>query len=378
MAAFLLVLLALLAVATEWLCGRLLPADAFDAPPLKRYIRLREIPPGSKLSLTPDDAMLKASDSLVKKPYRLAVDADGFVEPSIIHEKADLTIAFLGGSTTESTYVDETRRYPYLAGRRVERALGLKVNALNGGASGNHTMHANLILVSKVLPMRPDVVVMMEAMNDLGTMLLEGRYWNTNPSRSIIEAPAEALLKGSVSDGAKLMLRNMFPNTFTAFRRARAGLARINPDALPGIAADDEFGAKRGEKLRVDESAIRADFRSSLVQFVQTTRAWGAKPVLMTQASRITEKPDAIVLNAFHALERQNGVSYATYKRLYDSLNATTREVAATLDVPLVDLAAGVEPSRKYIYDSVHLNEAGSDLVANLVAERLTALLRRP
>lgn len=85
----------------------------------------------------------------------------------------------------------------------------------------------------------------------------------------------------------------------------------------------------------------------------------------------------ALVLDGFRALERHNRVSYATYKRIYDSFNATTREVAATLDVPLVDLAAGIEPSRKYIYDSVHLNEAGSDLVATLVSDRLTSLLRR-
>lgn len=369
--------LALLAIATEWLCGRMLPTDAFDAPPLKRYIRLREIPPGSKLSLTPDDAVLKTTDSLVKKPYRVDVDLDGFIEPSTIHQKPDLTIVFLGGSTTESMYVDANKRFPYLAGRRVEATLGLKVNSLNGGTSGNHTMHANLVLVSKVLPRRPDVVVLMEAMNDLGTMLLEGRYWNSNSSRSIVEAPAEALLNGSVSDGAKLMLRNIFPNTFVAFRRARAGLARLNHDALQVIAPDDEFDARRGQSLSIDETAMRNDFRSSLVQFVQTARAWGAKPVLMTQASRITEKPDGIVLDAFRALERHNRVSYATYKRIYDSFNATTREVAATLDVPLVDLAADVEPSRKYIYDSVHLNEAGSDLVARLVAERLASLLHR-
>ena len=47
------------------------------------------------------------SDSLAQKPYVLRVDRQGFIMPSKIHDHPDLTIAFLGGSTTECIYVDE-------------------------------------------------------------------------------------------------------------------------------------------------------------------------------------------------------------------------------------------------------------------------------
>ena len=57
-----------------------------------------------------------------QKPYVLRVDRQGFIMPSKIHDHPDLTIAFLGGSTTECIYVDEDNRFPYLVGRLLERA----------------------------------------------------------------------------------------------------------------------------------------------------------------------------------------------------------------------------------------------------------------
>ena len=61
------------------------------------------------------------SDGLEQKPYVLRVDRQGFIMPAKIHDHPDLTIAFLGGSTTECTYVDEDQRFPYLVGRLLER-----------------------------------------------------------------------------------------------------------------------------------------------------------------------------------------------------------------------------------------------------------------
>ncbi len=58
-------------------------------------------------------------------------DPDGFMRPSAVHSRPDITIIFLGGSTTACLAVDEEKRFPYLAGRLLERRTGLAVNAYN-------------------------------------------------------------------------------------------------------------------------------------------------------------------------------------------------------------------------------------------------------
>jgi hypothetical protein len=128
---------------------------------IKRYIKLREFNPLYRDVLVPNQEAMQMSDSLAQKEYVLRVDRQGFIMPSKIHDHPDLTLAFLGGSTTECTYVDEDNRFPYLVGRLLERETHLKVNSYNAGRSGNNTLHCLNILLNKVVNLKPDIVVLM-------------------------------------------------------------------------------------------------------------------------------------------------------------------------------------------------------------------------
>ena len=114
---FLLVFLVVcgLALATEkilaWKAGNLR-----HTAEVKRYIKLREFPPGYADILLPPKEALTVSDTLVRRDYLIRVDDHGFIMPSKVHEHPDLVLAFLGGSTTECIYDDENNRFPYLAG----------------------------------------------------------------------------------------------------------------------------------------------------------------------------------------------------------------------------------------------------------------------
>lgn len=83
----------------------------------RRYILLREHEPLKNVIVEPNDSYMKISDSLVQKKYRLRVDENGFIMPSKIYDQPDMSIVFLGGSTTECLYMDEENRFPYLTGR---------------------------------------------------------------------------------------------------------------------------------------------------------------------------------------------------------------------------------------------------------------------
>lgn len=80
-------------------------------PNTKRYIALREIKPLTDIYIMPDNDEMLQTDSLIRKKYRLRTDANGFIMPSVIHDKPDIVLAFLGGSTTACLYVDEEKRF---------------------------------------------------------------------------------------------------------------------------------------------------------------------------------------------------------------------------------------------------------------------------
>jgi hypothetical protein len=115
----------------------------------------------------PPDLALRTSDGLEQKPYQVRTDADGFMLPYNIYDKPDLTLVFLGGSTVACIYVDEDQRFPHLAGQLLEQKTGKKITSINSGVGGNNSLHSIDVLLNKIIPIKPDVVVMMHNINDL-------------------------------------------------------------------------------------------------------------------------------------------------------------------------------------------------------------------
>jgi lysophospholipase L1-like esterase len=185
-------------------------------------------------------------------------DQHGFIGPTEVHVDPDYKIVFLGGSTTECLYMEEKERFPYLVGRLLEQKMGKKFNTYNGGVSANESMHSMNILMNKVLPMHPTVVVFMNNINDLVVLRSQGSYWHTDSLKSHVQTSK---------------------NVFTRFE-------------LPVT------------KHNVSDEAIALEFKRNLETFVAVCRIRGIKPVLMTQANRV-EKDD--LYHHFNDVIRQVG-----------------------------------------------------------------------
>ena len=337
---------------------------------IKRYIKLREFNPLYRDILVPDQGAMQMSDSLAQKPYVLRVDRQGFIMPSKMHDHPDLTLAFLGGSTTECTYVDEDQRFPYLAGRLIEQQTGLKVNSYNAGRSGNNTLHCLNILLNKVVNLKPDIVVLMENINDLAILMYEKTYWNTNPSRSpILEKPPNFK---TVGQDLRQMFYTVRDLTFPNLSRELKKLFHSEHTSK-----GDEFKEVRGTKITIDQDLLVREFSLNLQTFINLCRARGITPVLMTQASRLTEAPDPLIKKLMHQLETSQGITYGEFKAAFDRLNQTIREVGAKNQVLVIDLAREIPPVKENICDVAHFNDQGSRLVASRLAADLTPLITR-
>ena len=290
--------------------------------------------------------------------YVLDVDADGFIEPATIHADPDLRIVFVGGSTTECLYVTPDLRFPYLAGRLLERELGASVNALNGGKSGNNLMHSLLAVIGKVLPLRPDYLVLMHNVNDLGVLTRAGSYWNNSSDFALVRRRKRDI-ESVVRD-----IRDMsVPRTYRAVRRTLRG---------------ELFGAARAATLPVpapDADGAGDDFESALRSVVGVARAWGVRPVLMTQV--VSGSPTEEVAGNYLAEDKlkRRGFSADTFASAHLFFNAIIRHVAATEGIPLIDLA-GEKWERDDLYDGLHFSDQGSERAARHISRSLAEFIR--
>lgn len=318
---------------------------------VQRYIVLRERRPDSDIPQTPPKDLAELANGLERKSYPFRVDSDGYLRPSQVHQKPDLTVAFLGGSTTECMFMQEEERFPYLVGRLMEKELGLKVNTLNAGASGNNSMHDLLVLQGKVLSKKPQAVVLMECINDLNFLVVMDEYWNPHATRGIVYDKEYGPIKTWI---------------------ARHMIGR--PD--PGPAMGDEFSAQRGKMRTLNIPALTDSFRKNMELFVYICRLHGIKPVLMTQFNRFTETPEPNLLRQMEHIFKDWGTTYEGYRDAYRALLDTMRAVAREQKVDLIDLDAQVPKTKEYLYDTVHLLPKGSALVADIVAPRLAEILK--
>ena len=338
----------------------------------RRYINLREILPGVDTVDVPPDRAVRESDGLVQKPYRVRTDSRGFMLPYNRYEKPDLSLVFLGGSTVACIYVDEESRFPYLVGNLLAQKTGKKITSINSGVGGNNSLHSLDILLNKIIPLRPDVVVMMHNINDLVALIYDRTYWSKNPTRAaIVNFSFYKNLTGLKA--LTTLARDLYiPNLHAA--------TRILSHKIFGKKVkepDDEFAYIRGKKLTVDAAAILDEFKMNLNTFINLCRARRITPVLMTQFNRYRPNPDPKVLKAMQGFQSDSGIPVSEFIELYARFNQAVREVGQANGVLVIDLAALIPQDKQYMYDVVHLNTRGSRLAAQLISERLQPLVAR-
>lgn len=329
-----------------------------------RLLVLREAGVLLDTVVSPSADYVPGATTLDRGSQRLRTDANGFIRGAE-DISASPDIIFFGGSTTECLYVGEEHRFPSRVGSLLRKTNGDKVVTANAGVSGNHSLHSVVSLLAKGIPTRPSAVVLMENINDLVTLQHTGSYWGKGPqSRALV-------VDANIRDGRRKWQKFVSsaldwwtPNiaAYIAERFPRvariAGLAKAPPA--------DEWEGFRG-RTEVSFDQISADFRSSLTSFVRLAKSWGITPVLMTQPNVYDDHQNRLLPGtALPATPTEVGfaVEYAEFTDII-------REVAAAEGCQLIDLAVAVKPSEEFLYDPVHLNEAGSRRAAQIIAENL-------
>lgn len=329
-----------------------------------RVIRLREFKPFmSDCSFPPQNNY----DTLVYKRYKLRIDNNGFIIPSKRYLHPDISLVFLGGSTTVCHYIDETLRFPYLTGVLLENKLGIKINPYNAGRSGNDSLHSINILLNKILPLKPQIAIMMHNINDVTTLAYEHSYWNDNKSKSAIID----INKEITTNYLRIMRDRIIPNIATQIRTISINIKnKLRGDHASG----DEFAHIRGKIITINKTEAIEQFEMNLETFIKICQARKIVPVLMTMPSRLKESPDDLIVYIFNNAETK--LNYQDCRELFDAFNDSIRNKAKENRILLIDLAKAIPQEAEYMYDTVHYTETGSIQIAHRVSEQLEPIIK--
>jgi len=338
-----------------------------DPIEISRFISLREFNPDPYLDqiYKPSDSYMSHTQNLEQKEYRVRTDANGFIvgekdfSKKIQAQKID--IIFWGGSTTECLWVEEENRFPYLVSENLKNRNREVLRVVNGGVSGNNSMHSLFAHEAKGIPLEPSFAVMMDAINDMTLLTKTLSYWDAPDSKAFVKSlyASKPIAKKEISVEKNIF----FPNIAMLVQKVVS--QKQNAEIIT-----DEWEVYRKRKYATEKivNALETQFRSSLKSFVSVNRAWGIEPILMTQFNRLNTG-DVFVRKAYE--ENQQPVSYNEFVRLYKRSNEIVREVANEEKVFLIDLDKQVPQTSEFIYDSVHVNTKGSKVVAGVISKAL-------
>ncbi len=345
------------------------PPELSKGPETVRAIRLREHHPGLSKIINPTEHYLAKTDNLIDQDYSFRIDDNGFILPHNNYDDPVHKIVFIGGSTTECMYVSESVRFPYLVSQIMEEETGKLINSYNAGAAGNSSIHSLDILLNKIMPMEPDIVVIMHAINDYSILAYDHSYWPVGTPRSeliTINDYFPKISKETFLWHFKSLLRMMYPNIYKKLFLIKENILNPSKPTKPW----DEWEGRRHMIKERDFDFMQKEFNWALQMLVTACKTHGITPVLMTQASRYKESPDDFIVESMAPILNA-GIAYETFKQEFDTFNDITRNVAKDNEILLIDLAKLVPQEKEYIYDVMHYNDTGSKFVANIISEKL-------
>jgi hypothetical protein len=340
---------------------------------IPRYIRLREYPPFFAGQFIPAEDDLLYADNLVRKAYPFQIDANGFIMPSKIHQKPDLTMIFLGGSTTACHFVGEKNRFAYLAGHLLEKETGLKINSYNSGVGGSYSLHSINILVNKGIPLKPDIAIMLHNINDLTILMYEESYYHDEfkkgaTSNIVVFKPALT---------TKNLIDHLSPHVYQGMKDLERNIRRTFFPKKHHSYQKDELAYLRGKKIIINQPVILKEFEMNLQMFINICRARHITPVLMTMENRLKETPDPLIKLLTDRLQQQADIAYRDYKGMFDRFNQAIRDLGIKNNVLVINLARQIPQEKAYMYDLVHFTDKGSRLAAGVISADLRPVVEK-
>ena len=327
-------------------------------------------PPSRSVVLSPDPQYLPGLEGLAA----FTTNQMGLRGPEWPGGFETRTILAIGGSTTESLYLDDSEAWPSLL---MDLLPDTWVG--NAGQSGRNTIDHFVLMESLPVVREVDLVIFLIGVNEL------------QPAITVEGAITAEVFRQRLENGGREPSQSM-----TALRSGKlyqafvhSGLARRMGVPLPST--ESQLGMGSGvwfEELRrrrqnavtlpmADLSVGLAEYERRILRLDAKCEEYGNRCVYLTQpslwAADLSQAEEELLwlgwVGPLHQFHQSRGyVSAADLADGMDRFNSTLLAACTNQGLECYDLAAAIPKTSEYFYDDVHMTEAGSRLVAKWLA----------
>lgn len=274
---------------------------------MRRGIRLKEWEPGIKREMTPAANLIEDSDgSLSADKVSITVSNDGFVIDPARPDSFDSRIIVMGDSVVECSFIREGCRLSDVVETEM-RASGKSVRVENGGRSGATILQLLMSLQSKIIPLHPKKIVLMNGVIDSDALQFNTGLWSKGDYLNPIE--------------------------------------------------EEKIGHPSPRRVESVDFSSRSKF---LRLFADTCKLFNIELVLATLPLRGSDS----YLDGYFLKHGPRHVRI-------EGVNANTREFCAANGVNLIDLDILMGSDTSSFYDYFHLNESGASRAGKILADHL-------
>lgn len=343
-------------------------------------------PPGREALLSPDPNLMPGIEGEAK----FTGNDVGLRGPTYPANPSEFyKIITVGGSTTESLYLDDSEEWPHLLmdGLNAQN-FGPPVWVGNGGQSGRNAVdHLELVRVLPVIS-EAQLVIFLVGINDLqATLSFDGAS-----TQDLLEANGVRFRDQVVNGGDRLRpARPYFKRTelFTLAKNASARLVnRVSPTSALGwlgIGPGSFIAEKRQQRADAPTASL-PNLKLGLEEYQQRIRdiaaecdSRGLRCMYVTQPSmwRADLSPQEQSLLWFGWVREDSGsIGYIALPGLVeamDTFNQGLLDVCTQDQLECFDLDAGLPKDTSVFYDDFHFNEGGGRMVSQLLTDYLIA-----
>lgn len=291
----------------------------------------------------------------------------------------------VGGSTTQCAFVDQPHSWPRRLQTLLAEASGREVWVANAGRSG-FTSRRHVVQLRHLLEQGPryDLVLMLVGVNDLANRL---EYGDTPPPRAemvhegVTTASCFTFVPTEFDDengwlkrlglfrmAKVLKVRSSMPaeerggKEYVRWRRHRRNASEILPE-LPDLTT-----ALESYRHNLAACAALAAEHGTRLVFIDQPSIWRAN--LPEEATRL------LWLGGVGEYQHDSGLPYYSTEALATGMRRYNDALHAFADqagLESIHVADKVPKDPLHFYDDVHFNDAGSLLVADVIADYLLA-----
>ncbi|MGI9302865.1 MAG: SGNH/GDSL hydrolase family protein [Gammaproteobacteria bacterium] len=293
----------------------------------------------------------------------IEINSLGFRGAEIERRKPPNTfrIVSIGDSTTFGLAGAQCPYPAQLQQLLAERSATKRVEVINGGVEGYNSVSALRLLEHRVAELQPDLITVFVGWNDI---------YNTDPFRANLPALHRSLTRtdatravGNWAGATAGLLDKLYLARF---------IRRIIFLEAPRMRA--RMQAVDSGKGRSIHPHMTAQYRSRLEGMVAFIRETGAKPVLMTLPTVLSDSMNEKALGIVHYPVWAQS-DHALFLDVVKAFNSTIREVTGFTGATLVDNSGFIDSlgseKEKLFFDSLHMYCEGNSLLARNIHREL-------